>query len=165
MLTRIVISLDDVSAEYADHVDSIDYDNAAGAIALIDSIAGDPVVTDVPQKAFTRYEWDGVQMITSQAGQFIISVSTQTIGAIPVQTAGGITVGSSRAESVAAGAADGYDGDGDGVADSLDLGTREVPGTTSLARPDAVGVEYVELQMDGDAVAQLRSPSNDYRDL
>lgn len=165
VLTRLVISLDDVSAEYTDHVDSIDYGNAAGAIALIESIAGAPVVTEVPQKAFTRYEWDGVQMVTSEAGQFIITIATSSVGAVPVQTAEGVAVGSSRADSVAAGATDGYDGNGDGVADSLHLGTREVPGTESLALPDAVGVEYVELRMDGDAVTHLVSPADDFHDL
>jgi hypothetical protein len=165
VLTRLVISLDAVSAEYTDHVDSIDYGDAAGARALIESIAGSPAVNDVPQKGFTDYEWDGVRLTTNQAGQFRIIVSASSIGAVPVQTAEGITVGSSRDESVTAGAEDGYDGNGDGVADSLRLGAREVPGTVALGSTESVGVEYVELRMDGDAVTQLVSPANDYSDV
>ncbi len=64
-----------------------------------------------------------------------------------------------------AGAVDGWDEDGDGVADYLSIGVREVSGTSSLVKPGEVGVEYVDLKMTGDIVSRLSTGGNDYSDI
>jgi hypothetical protein len=162
---RLVISLDAVTGEFADHAEAIDYANAAGVVALLTSIAGPPKVTEIPQKGFTTYEWAGVLVSADGSGRFLLQVSATSIGAVRIETVEGIAVGSSRDTAVAAGAADGYDSDGDGRADYLELGAREVPGTTSLTDPNVTGHQYLQLVLNGDVVATLRAPNNDYNDL
>lgn len=162
---RLVISLDAVTGEFADHAEAIDYADAAGAVALLTSIAGPPEVTEILQKGFTTYEWVGVLVSADGTGHFLMHVSATSIGGVLIETAEGIAVGSSRDIAVAAGAAEGYDSDGDGSADYLELGAREVPGTTSLTDPNVTGHEYLQLALNGELVTNLRAPSNDYSDL
>jgi hypothetical protein len=163
--SRLVISLDALKVEFADHEEAIDYRDAEGAVALLDSIAGPAAITDIPQKSITNYEWPGVFLTSNPAGQFSITVSVESLGAVRIETPEGIGVGSSRDAAVGAGAVDGYDADGDGLADYLELGGRDVPGTTSLADPDVVGQEYLEFRLNGDVVDYVRAPANDWSDV
>ncbi|MCK6065078.1 MULTISPECIES: hypothetical protein [Microbacterium] len=130
-----------------------------------------PVVTDIEDpwgngtSWGTRYEWDGVAVSDFPEMGASVWVRSAFVGGHRLETAEGIAVGSTRAEAVAAGAWDIWDEDGDGTAEHLGIGSQEVPGTTSLSNPGAVGVEFVVLVLDGDVVTELQAPANDFSDI
>ncbi|MDY0828784.1 hypothetical protein SK224_06540 [Microbacterium sp. BG28] len=113
----------------------------------------------------TRYDYDGISLLSGSDGRASITVETATFHGVPVATQEGISVGSTRAEAMDAGARDGYDQNGDGIADWLDLGSVEISGTQSLVNPGSVGIQFVMLGLDGDTVRELQAPANDFSDL
>lgn len=113
----------------------------------------------------TRYDYGGISLLSGSDGRASITVETATFHGVPVTTQEGIAVGSTRADAVDAGARDGYDQNGDGVADWLDLGSVEISGTQSLVNPGSVGIQFVMLGLDGDTVRELQAPANDFSDL
>ena len=112
---------------------------------------------------YAGYGWEGTTA-TVRETRIDLVVSADAPGVI-FRTPEGIGLGSTRAEAMAAGAVDGWDEDGDGVADYLSIGMREVPGTVSLTNPGAVGVEYIDLKITGDVVSRLTSGGNDFSDI
>lgn len=111
------------------------------------------------------YDWDGIAVFLAPDGRARVSVEAPSIGAVRIQTVAGLGVGSSRTDAVKAQAWDQWDDDGDGLADYLGIGEREVPGTESLSRPDFVGIEFVLLVMEDDAVTEIQAPADDFSDL
>ncbi|EQM73104.1 hypothetical protein L687_07455 [Microbacterium maritypicum MF109] len=145
----------------------IAYDDPDGAVAaLTDAFGSAPTEGTVegPYGAvYSGYDWQGTKA-TVRETRIDLVVSADAPGVI-FRTPEGIGIGSTRAEAMAAGAVDGWDEDGDGVADYLSIGVREVPGTSSLVNPGEVGVEYIDLKITGDVVTRLSSGGNDFSDI
>lgn len=145
----------------------IGYDDADGAVAaLTDAFGSAPTEGPVegPYGAvYSGFDWEGTKA-TVRETRIDLVVTADAPGVI-FQTPEGIGIGSTRADAMAAGAVDGWDEDGDGIADYLSIGMREVPGTSSLVNPGQVGVEFIDLKMTGDVVTRLSSGANDFSDI
>lgn len=145
----------------------IDYDDSDAIIAAFTELLGaSPAEAPVegPYGAvYDGYEWDSVRAVVQDTWTDV-TVTADAPG-VTFTTEEGIGIGSTRAEAIAAGAEDGWDEDGDGVADHLNLGTREVPGTQSLVNPGEVGVEYILLTVEDDVVTVIRNGGNDFSDI
>jgi hypothetical protein len=167
---ELVLSLDGVSFG-ADEV--VSYDDGAGILALFEEISGvmpeGAEVDGYPEgqdPGLTRYDWGEARISVSDEGQAMsVSLTAPELNGVPARTTEGVSVGSTRADVVNAGGWEFGDEDQDGVADLFGLGSREVPGTQSLSRPDAVGIEYFVVDLEGDTVAQIIGPSNDFSDI
>ncbi|MHC9045474.1 hypothetical protein ACYX8G_12870 [Microbacterium saperdae] len=146
---------------------AITYRDPDGAVALLTDAYGsapEEGTVDAPYGGVnSRFDWGGAWLIVDQ-DLLWVQISADAPGAM-FRTPEGIGIGSTRAEAMAAGAADVWDEDGDGVADYLSIGMREVPDTQSLVHPGEVGVEYIELQITGDVVTGLRGVGNDFTDI
>lgn len=148
------------------------YADAAAVLDLLALVAG-PVPEGVPVEPFdgidleeTRYEWGSIVVWAGNDGtRSRLRIAAAQIGETLVVTTGGIGVGSSRADALAAGAFDDYDGDGDGVPESMGIDDRAVADTQSLTRPGQAGRAYVSLSMNGETVDAISAPDNDFGDL
>lgn len=112
--------------------------------------------------ASTSLDWAGLKVTVPDDGSTNgarVFVSTPTVAGHPIVTTGGIGVGSTRAEALAAGAVEGFD------ATELRLDVRDVPGTTSLQRAGETGRQYVMLVLEGDSVAAMHLPADDFSDI
>lgn len=112
--------------------------------------------------AYTSLDWSGLKLTVPDDGSTNgarVFVSTPTVAGHPIVTTGGIGVGSTRAEALAAGAVEGFD------ATELRLDVRDVPGTTSLQRAGEIGRQYVMLVLEGDSVAAMHLPADDFSDI
>jgi hypothetical protein len=135
--------------------------------ALTDALDSSPIeesVEGVYGSIHTTFTWGGVRATVWDPQSLTLKVAAVTPGTT-FTTEEGIALGSTRAEAMAAGAEDLWDQDGDGVADLLMLGMREVPGTSSLVNPGQVGVEYLTLTVVGDVVTAIDSQGNDFSDI
>ncbi|WP_149083970.1 MULTISPECIES: hypothetical protein [Microbacterium] len=112
---------------------------------------------------YTAYVWEGLRA-TDDNSRIAVSV-TADAPSVTFTTPEGIGLGATRDEARSAGAEDEWDEDGDGIADYLKIGMREVAGTRSLAHPEEVGVEYVLLVLTEDVVTGIQSGANDYSDI
>lgn len=112
--------------------------------------------------ACTSLDWSGLKLTVPDDGSTNgarVFVSTPTVAGHPIVTTGGIGVGSTREEALAAGAVEGFD------ATELRLDVRDVPGTTSLQRAGETGRQYVMLVLEGDSVAAMHLPADDFSDI
>ncbi|WP_029264231.1 MULTISPECIES: hypothetical protein [Microbacterium] len=162
---RIVeISVDGLSV---DSGPVIAYDDSEGAVAaLTDAFGSAPIEGPVEGpygSVYAGFDWEGTKA-TVREPRIDLVVSADAPG-VTFRTPEGIGIGSTRAEAIAAGAVDGWDEDGDGTADYLSIGVREVPGTSSLVNPGEVGVEYIDLKITDDAVSRLSTGGNDFSDI
>ena len=172
-VNQLTITLDGIVHAHDDATDLVPFSDGQGLLAFLHDLTGVmPSGVKVPSyfagedSGQTKYEWSDLTVIISDAGQAIsITVLAPTVNGVPVQTEDGIAVGSGRADILAAQGWDVWDENGDGVADYLGMGPREVPGTLSRTHPDSVGVEYLLFSMKGDTVEQIQVPSNDYGDI
>jgi hypothetical protein len=169
---RVVVTVDSVVYEHDGRADEVFLMDGEAVVALLEQIAGEAIVEEFDgpydSEGGSRYVWDGVSIaVWSYDSRGVLNIDGPTVGGIPVATAEGISVGSTRDEALAAEAFElcEYDGDGDGKPDSLAMHPEEVPDALSLCRPDAVGIEYVELGFAGDLVTRLSAPSNDFSDI
>ncbi|GAA1663188.1 hypothetical protein [Microbacterium lacus] len=169
---RVVVTVDSVVYEHDGRAEEVSLRDGEEVVALLEQIAGAATVEEFDGPYDTaggvRYAWDGVSIsVWTYDSRGFLNVGGPTIGGIPIATAEGISVGSTRDEALAAEAFElcQYDGDGDGKPDSLAMHPEEVPDALSLCRPDAVGIEYVELGFAGDLVTRLSAPSNDFSDI
>jgi hypothetical protein len=150
--------------------ETISLDDGARILAALEEITGHvptPVELDEwHSRGLVEYEWPHVRVLMSAEDQsrVWITVSAPEIDGVPFRTVEGIAVGSTRADAVAAGASDLWDEDGDGIADHLQLGRHEVPGTTSLVTGE-VGILFVELAVEDDVVSRISAPMNDFSDI
>ena len=170
---QMVIGLDSISHERDGSVDEIALDDGAALLALFESLNGFmPTGTEIeifpgyPTGLFT-YEWSEVMVTVSDQGVgYSVVILAPTVNGVPIRTQEGIAVGSPRSDVITAGARDEWDEQPqDGIAEDLSLGSREVPGTHSLSRPGSVGSEFLLLRMDGDTVARIIVPANDFSDI
>lgn len=145
----------------------IGYDASDEAIAaLTDAFGSAPTEGPVEGpygSVYDGFDWEGTKATVRETRVDLV-VSEDASGVI-FRTPEGIGIGSTRAETMAAGAEDGWDEDGDGIADYLSIGMREVPGTSSLVHPGEVGVEYIDLKITDDVVTRLSSGGNDFSDI
>lgn len=160
----VVISVDGLSV---DGTRAISYTDAEGAVAALTDVFGSaPVEGPVEGPyggVYSGFDWEGTKA-TVRETRIDLVVSADATG-VTFRTPEGIGIGSTRAEAMAAGAEAGWDEDGDGVADYLGLGMREVPGTSSLVHPGEVGVEFIDLQITDDVVTRLSTGGNDFSDI
>jgi hypothetical protein len=169
---RVVVTVDSVLYEHDGGAEEVPLMNGEEVVALIEQIAGAPAVEEFDgpydSEGGSQYVWDGVSIsVWSYDSRAFLNVDGPTIGGIPISTAEGVAVGSTRDDALAADAFElcEYDGDGDGKPDSLAMHPEEVADALSLCRPDAVGVEYIEIGFAGDLVSRLSAPSNDFSDI
>jgi hypothetical protein len=168
---RLIVGIQAVAYAHDGETTVVSYTEAPQLQDLLRSISDqDPTQTAVDgppgyEMQMTRYDYDGISLMSGPDGRASIAVETATFHGVPVATQEGISVGSTRTEAMDAGARDGYDQDGDGVADWLDLGSVEISGTQSLVHPGSVGIQFVMLGLDGDTVRELQAPANDFSDL
>jgi hypothetical protein len=165
----VVLSLDGIAVQDATGtvLQSATFEDPDAALALIGSLLGStPTPTEYPEFGSRTYEWPGVLFgVTSDEFSWFRSEAAD-LGGVPLQTTDGIHLGSTRAEVLALSPFDlEYDMDGDGTSDLLGLEHETVPGTMSLTFPGQPGTAFVEVQLVGDSVGVLRSPSNDYSDV
>lgn len=150
------------------------FTDGPGLLALFSELSGStPQGTRDPAGATydfqqTYYDWDGVRLtVPDDGGRSSLAITARELNGVTLRTTGGIHVGMTRAEALAAGAVafTTYDGDGDGLPDTLQIDTRPAPGTTSLVTPGTVGSDFVLILMTGDMVTSIQSGGNDYTDL
>lgn len=146
-------------------------DDGEALLALIEELTGEPRQgVDIEDSwgngdvVGADYDWNeiGVMVIGDRTS---VAVSSASIGGVPVSTTEGIAVGSARDAVVAAEGFDVYDEDADGIAEAMGVGAVEVPGTKSLVRPGEVGVEYVAIRLEDDAVHEIQAPGSDFGDI
>jgi hypothetical protein len=167
----VTVTLDGLTVTGDATEESAALEDPDAVLALVEELTGQARVgVDIPNPwgegdpVGTLYEWDGVTVsVIGERASLVVRAAT--VGGASFQTEQGVAVGATRAEAVAAGAWDDWDEDGDGVADYLGIGEREVPGTESLSRPGETGIEYVMLGVKGDVVEQIHVPANDFSDL
>ena len=174
---RLVIGIDRISYEQGGDVDEFLFDSAEDAedlLTLIEDLTGTAAKTEELEDTYggywgTGYTWAGLRINVGggeAADRVSITASSPTLAEVALVTAdGGLSVGSTRADAEAAGARDGYDSDGDGVSDWMDLGALEVPDTESLVNPGETGIMFVMLGLTDDAVDRIQSPGNDFSDI
>ena len=170
---QLTITLDGILHAHDDVTDLVPFSDGQGVLALFHTLTGvmpSGVEVQGPfpgtESGLTRYEWSDVRVMLYDDGRARdIAVLAPTVNDVPIQTKEGITVGSGRAAIIAAQGWDVWDRNGDGIADYLGLGSREVPGTRSLSHPGSVGVEYLLFSMKGDTVEQINVPANDFSDI
>ncbi len=151
--------------------DTLSYDDGSGIVDLLSGLSGsEPAVTDIEDPwgngtvVGSSYEWEGI-VVSVYNGRAGVAISVPEVGDTKVQTPEGISVGSTRAEAMAAGAWTVWDQDGNGNANYLGIGSREVPDTRSLSNPGSVGIEYLMLVLADDAVGAIHVPANDFSDI
>ncbi len=172
-VNQLTITLDGIVYSHDDTDEFVPLSDGQSLLALFQKLTGvmpTGVELQSPFEGYdwkqTSYEWSDVRVVVSHdGGASSIGILAPAVNGVPIQTEEGISVGSKRAEVLAAHGWDIYDENGDGLAEAIGLGSREVPGTQSLSHLGAVGVEYILLVMKGDAVEQIQIPSNDFSDI
>ncbi|MFE7843588.1 hypothetical protein ACFUTX_00180 [Microbacterium sp. NPDC057407] len=173
---ELTIGIDGITYDHDGVTEDFLFEGASEAedlLAAVEEITGQPRAGEEiegPYGGFwgTGYSWDGIRVVVTgeNADRVSVAVTAAAIGGVPVVTEdGALSIGSARADAVAAGARDGWDADGDRVADELAIGELEVPGTNSLVNPGEVGTMFVVLRMTGDTVSEIQSPGNDFSDI
>ncbi len=165
--TTLVVGAESLSWASDAGTEVVDLRDGDGLLALLEALTGTaaPIGTYDEMRQSTRYEWDAVTVDVWDSGPCFLTFTAAAIGSAAVTTAAGLTVGSTRAQAVAAGAMDEWDQDGDGVADYLTVDPIAVDDAESLVHPGTPGSVYVVLKMNGDTVAALTTPGNDFSDI
>jgi hypothetical protein len=131
---------------------------------IVQVVGAEPSIESTPKGDF--YEWpEGIRAyrLGTSAG---VTFTAPEVNGYELRTLDGITVGSTRAEVAALDTfAIDYDGDGDGLPDSVGLGAVEEPGTESPGNPGVVGTSYVKVNFTGDVVSGIAAPAGDWTDL
>ncbi|MDH5132968.1 MULTISPECIES: hypothetical protein [unclassified Microbacterium] len=160
----VVISVDGIAVNGGPLVPFDKRELVIDALADAMSVAPEEEPLEGPYGGeYTAYVWDGLRA-TDDDSRIVVSV-TADAPSVSFTTPEGVGLGASRAEALSAGAEDEWDEDGDGIADYLKIGMREVSGTRSLVHPGQVGVEYVLLVLTEDVVTGIQSGANDYSDI
>jgi hypothetical protein len=143
------------------------YADGTALISLLSAALGSkPSGTPAPGGYdVTTYDWGQVRASTFHDGSAAVWVEAPSLAGVRFEGPEGVEVGWTREQALAAGAQNLYDENGDGKADQLSIGAREVAGTKSLEDPSRTGREYVMLVMKGDTVALIISNGNDFSDL
>lgn len=163
----VIVSLDAIAVQDDDGatVESATFDDPDAVLDLVGELLGStPAPVDQHQFG-TLYEWPGVS-VRVNFGTAQLAAEVPELGGLPLRTTEGIQVGSTRAEVDALSPFDaGHDTDGDGASDWFGLEPRSVPDIPSLTYPGQPGTEFIGIVVEGDTVAVLRAPYNDYTDV
>jgi hypothetical protein len=169
---ELIVTLDAVEYRQDGRTEVLAFDQPGPLVALIEQLTGQPAVRKDIEDPWgngdvygTDFTWTSVSISSFDQGPMWVTFLSPMVGDANLKTAEGIAVGSTLDEVIAAGGWGEWDGDGDGLADSINLGMREVPETNSLSRPGEVGAEFIDLSLSGDTVDRISSPSNDFSDL
>ena len=172
-VAELTVTIDGISFADASGSRSATFDEGAALIALLQEVTGELPVGEPLEGPYggdsglVRYAWDGISAIVSadRQGRASVAVTASEVGAVPIVTDHGLRVGSSRSDLLATGASTLTEDGDQATATELRLGGRDVPDTSSLARPGSVGQEFTLFLLDGDAVTQIQMPSNDFADI
>ncbi|KTS89355.1 hypothetical protein NS183_08955 [Microbacterium testaceum] len=154
--SAIVVSLEHATVEGGTAQEPLGYradavDGWRSALGSDSASSGSPSADGV-----VAHDWPGLRLLLADDDdERSVSITAAEVNGHPVRTAHGLAVGSTRAEAMAAGALP-------GSGHELRIDVREVPGTSSAERPDSVGTEFIALEMNGDTVASIRVPANDF---
>ncbi|MDF2920977.1 hypothetical protein [Microbacterium sp. NPDC086615] len=152
--SAIVVGLEHATVEGGTAQEPLGYE-AEAVDGWRSALGADPARSDSPSaEGIVAHDWPGLRLLLA-ADEGSVSITAAEVNGHPVRTAHGLAVGSTRAEAVAAGALP-------GSGHELRIDVREVPGTSSSERPDSVGTKFIALEMDGDTVASIRVPANDF---
>lgn len=170
---HIVVAIDGLSLVDDEGTTTADFADAASVLALLEKATGvtpEPTAVENPpgyEMQLVNFDWDGLTLVTDEGGAGLsrIIVKAPTVNGVPIASGNGFSVGSTREALGGAGAKEVFDADGDGVADEVSLGDREVPGTDSLRNPGQVGVEYLMFSITDDVVTRIFAPADDFSDL
>lgn len=167
--TAVILSLTgiDVVDENGATLEAATFDNPDAGLALLSELLGSTPEPSVnPDYGTSVWTWGGIQFGSNGDSFSWLRSEQAELGGLPLQTAGGIHVGSSRADVEALSPFDmQYDQDGDGTSDVLGLDPEAVPGSESLTFPGHTGTAFVEADLEGNTVAVLRSPADDFSDV
>ena len=167
--TGLVISLDAISVVNTDGStgDSAPFSSGSATLALLTHVLGNaPTKTRDDHYGFTSYDWGALSMsITDVDGSALLRTTAPEIGGLALRTTEGIEVGSTLAE-VKAVASPGTEFASSATSDVyFGLEARAHPGTESLTFPGRVGMDYVEVDLQGGVVVSLRTPFGDWQDV
>ena len=169
---ELIVTLDAVEYRQDGRTEVVTLDQPRALVALIEELTGQrPTQKDIQdpwgngEVVGTSFAWTSASISSFDQGPTTVTFLSPTLGDVDLTTAEGISVGATRDEVIAAGGWGESDSDGDGLADWMNLGMREVPETNSLQRPGEVGAEFIGLSMKADKVDRIWSPSNDFSDL
>lgn len=160
----VVISVDGITIDGGPLVPFRERELVIDALSDAMSVAPEEEPLEGPYGGeYTAYVWEGLRA-TDDESRIVVSVKADA-PSVTFTTPEGVGLGATRDEARSAGAEDEWDEDGDGIADYLKIGMREVPGTQSLAHPGQVGVDYVLLVLTENVVTGIQSGANDYADI
>lgn len=165
--SSVVVSLDRlvVLDQYGVEFGSTAFAEGDATLAFVSDLMGSVPEPIDNRKFGMSYEWPGIRVVLNFTSA-TVSVSAATVAGLPIATTGGIHVGSTRAEVIALGAVEeSYDGDGDGLPDTLGVEATPVPGTESLGNPGQTGTAYIRVRFTGDTVSGFGGPSGDYLEI
>jgi hypothetical protein len=167
--SAVIVSLDGLSIVDADGnaLQTTTFTDPDPVLALLSDLLGStPTPTENADYGTKVWQWPDIQFGTTGPDYSWVFIQTDELGGLPLQTAQGIHVGSTRDDVDALDPYDSYyDEDGDGASDVLGIEQVPAPDYDSLALPGQPGTDYIEVDLDGDTVTALHSPSNDYSDV
>lgn len=168
--TAVILSLEGLTLvdQDGEALEATRFDDPQPVLVLLDELLGStPDPEEFPEYDTTTYSW-GEDLVFSTRGEDYswVRVNVAEIGGLPVRTAAGIQVGSSRDDLLAQDVYDPkYDFDEDGFSDFYGLEPVTNDEYESLSLPGQPGTDFIEVQLQGDAVSSMSSPSNDYTDV
>lgn len=168
--TAVVISLEGLTVvdQDGEAIEATRFDDPAPVLFLLDELLGStPEPEEFPEFDTTSYSWgDDLTFSTRGTDYSWVRLNVDELGGLPVQTSAGIHVGSSRDDLLAQDVYDpDYDFDGDGFSDFYGIEPVTNDDYESLSFPGQPGTDYIEVQLEGDTVSSISSPSNDYTDV
>ncbi|MDF2579569.1 MAG: hypothetical protein K0S49_1148 [Microbacterium sp.] len=168
----IAVGVQGIALTNGDGSKTFSFDDPEPLLAFVEELTGEPRAGEDFEDPWgngdtwgTLYTWDDITVSVLKDGPASVTILATTVGGIPVGTASGIAIGSTRDDVLAMGGWDEWDADGDGQADYLGVDGQVVEGVESLSRPGEPGREFILVKLDGDVVAELQSPSNDFSDI
>jgi hypothetical protein len=165
----VIVSLEALTVvdESGEALEATRFDDPEPVLALLGELLGStPEPDEYPEVGITSYDWGDAVFVVSGPDYSSVRVNVAVLGGLPVQTPAGIGVGSSRDDVLAEEVYDPeFDVDGDGFSDFYGLEPVTNPDYPSLNLPGQPGTDFIEVQLEGDRVSSLRSPSNDYTDV
>jgi hypothetical protein len=166
----LVLSLDGLTLvdTNGDALEATRFDDPEPVLALLGEVLGStPDPEEFPESETTSYAWgDDVTFNVRGTDYSWVRVNVPELGGLPVTTATGIGIGSSRDDLLAQDVYDPqYDFDEDGFSDFYGLEPVTNNDYESLSFPGQPGTDFIEVQLQGDQVSSMSSPSNDYTDV
>jgi hypothetical protein len=168
----LVLSLDQIVVVNSDgsRGDSARLEDWSATLALLSTTLGrTPVPSEIDNYGFQSYDWGGISLTVQTATSTSLGVTFKTpdIDGLALQTTEGIRVGSARAAvAIVASPGTEFEWDYQGTTDTrFGLQARPRPGNESLAFPDRVALDFVDIELSNGVVTSIGSPGGDWLDL